>query len=271
MSAKADTTYFPERIYAPTLPTRGVSLGIDRNGRFVNLTIPKDTVCIGVTGKTGAGKSVIVQAIVEQLCRSGAEVLYGALKGVQREIHKGTPNVVYAATTAAGITAAIAHVARIVDQRIHRKDTGRHLVALVIDQVDMFGTDPMFENLDLWKQVCRDVDFIISSGGQVGVVAVLSGQRLDNLPTTRRVERDKVFSSLIVAGRPITGTELPGTFADSLADLEDSPPIGRAFYCTDRGVTEFQAFMPNPDWSLTPHITQVRPNLVTRLVADDGE
>lgn len=271
MSASADSTYFPERIYAPTLPTRGVSLGIDRNGRFVNLTIPRNTACIGVTGKTGAGKSVVLQAIIEQLCRGGAEVLYGAFTDVQRDIHKGTPNVVYVATTAAGITAAIAHVARIVDQRLLGKDTSRHPVALVLDQVDMFGRDPMFENRDLWKRVCRDIDLIISSGGQVGVVAILAGQRLDNLPTSRHAERDEVFSSLVVAGKPITGAEFPGTFADSLADLEDSPPIGRAFYCTERGVTEFQAFMPNPDWSLTPHITQVRPNLVTRLVADDGE
>ena len=264
-----EVDYFPERIYAPTIPSIGVSLGIDRNGQFVNLYHSPVVSCIGVVGRVGSGKSVVLQSIVEQLSRSEAEVIYAAFKGVQSEVRKGVPNVVFVADNAADAITAIEHTARVADERRKKKDTSIHCVVLVRDGINRFVHDPVFEDPSLWEKVCTDIDFIIEYGGVVNVSIIMAGQRLGKLPTRLDVERNEVFSSLIITGSPESTDDLPGTYGDTIDMVGTHLPIGRAHYCTIRGAVQFQAFMPNPSQDTSDREFRVHPRLTKRLVADN--
>lgn len=250
---------FPERIYAPTVNPGDVSLGIDTDGKHVTLERSPDRACIGIMGMTGTGKSVVLQSVIEQYARGGAEVLYCGLKGIAPGTVDTTPNVVYVADSVAPTVAAIDHVVRVIASRrlAVGTDADKHTVVLVIDHVDT-----------LVREACggphagtiyEKIDYIIDHGAENNVVLILTSQTLKDLPTKRSAKRGNVFGSVVVSGGQ-TGSAIP------FPGAKPSPnrlPLGRCLYFTESGVREFQAFMPNDD---TSTIERRHNPLVSRLV-----
>lgn len=251
--------FFPKKIYAPTANPGDVTLGIDAEGKHVNLELSPDRACIGIMGMTGTGKSVVLQSVIEQYARIGAEVLYCGLKGIAPGTVDTTPNVVYVADSVAPTTAAIDHVVRAIASRrlAVGTDADKHTVVLVIDHVDTLVREacggphagPIYEK----------IDYIIDHGAENNVLLVLTSQTLKDLPTVRSAKRGNVFGSVVVSGGQ-TGSTIP------FPDANPSPnrlPLGRCLYFTESGVCEFQAFMPNGD---TSTIVRRHQTLVSRLV-----
>lgn len=250
---------FPERIYAPTANPGDVSLGIDAEGKHVNLERSPDRACIGIMGMTGTGKSVVLQSVIEQYARSGAEVLYCGLKGIAPGTVDTTPNVVYVADSVAPTVAALDHVVRVIASRrlAVGTDADNHTVVLVIDHVDTLVRE-VYDGPHAGT-IYEKIDYIIDYGAENNVVLILTSQTLKDLPTARSGLRGHVFGSVIVSGGQ-TGSTIPFPGAKS---SPERLPLGRCLYFTESGVREFQAFMPNGD---TSTIVRRHQPLVSRLV-----
>lgn len=250
---------FPERIYAPTANPGDVSLGIDTDGKHVTLERSPDRACIGIVGMTGTGKSVVLQSVIEQYARSGAEVLYCGLKGIAPGTVDTTPNVVYVADSVAPTVAAIDHVVQVIASRrlTVGTDADNHTVVLVIDHVDTLVRE-VYDGHHAGT-IYEKIDYIIDHGAENNVLLVLTSQTLKDLPTKRSAKRGNVFGSVVVSGGQ-TGSAIP------FPGAKPSPnrlPLGRCLYFTESGVREFQAFMPNDD---TSTIERRHNPLVSRLV-----
>lgn len=250
---------FPQRIYAPTANPGDVSLGIDAEGKHVNLELSPDRACIGIMGMTGTGKSVVLQSVIEQYARCGAEVLYCGLKGIAPGTVDTTPNVVYVADSVAPTVAAIDHVVQTIASRrlTVGTDADNHTVVLVIDHVDTLVREVHDDHHA--GTIYEKIDYIIDHGADTNVVLILTSQTLKDLPTKRSAKRGNVFGSVVVSGGQ-TGSAIP------FPDAKPSPnrlPLGRCLYFTESGVREFQAFMPNDD---TSTIVRRHHPLVSRLV-----
>jgi len=258
-NATSTEATFPERIYAPTANPGDVSLGIDTEGKHVNLELSPDRSCIGIMGMTGTGKSVVLQSVIEQFARSGAEVLYCGLKGIAPGTVDTTPNVVYVADSVAPTVAAIDHVVRVIASRrlAAGTDADNHTVVLVIDHVDTLVRE--VHDGHHAGTIYEKIDYIIDHGAENNVVLILTSQTLKDLPTKRSAKRGNVFGSVVVSGGQ-TGSAIP------FPGAKPSPnrlPLGRCLYFIESGVREFQAFMPNDDTSTI--VRRHRP-LVSRLV-----
>ena len=249
--------FFPKKIYAPSANPGSVALGIDAEGKHVNLEPVHNNACIGIMGMTGTGKSVVLQSVIEQYARAGAEVLYCGLKGNAPGTVGDMDNVVYVAGNADATIAAIDHAAATLSQRV-KSETGGHVVVLVIDHVDMLVHS--LESSPRRAAATYDtLDFIRRFGTPNNVVLILTSQAMGHLPIGRNMSRDDVFGSLVVAGgRSESPIPFPG--AES---REQRLPLGRCVYFTASGAVEFQAFMPNGDVSTIVHRHQ---RLVQQLV-----
>lgn len=235
---------FPKKIYAPTALPGDVSLGIDAEGRHVNLAYSDERACIGIMGMTGTGKSVVLQSVIEQYARGGAEVLYCGLKGIAPGTVDTTPNVVFVADGVDSTVAAIDHVAGVIERReCVFTMTRSHRVVLVIDHVDTLVR--ALSGTERARDVYDSIDYIIDHGTENDVVLILTSQTLKDLPTTRSASRGQVFGSVVVSGGR-TGDTIPFPGAQTASQRL---PIGRCVYFTESGGTEFQAFMPSGETS----------------------
>lgn len=236
--------FFPKKIYAPTALPGDVTLGIDAEGRHVNLAYSDERACIGIMGMTGTGKSVVLQSVIEQYARGGAEILYCGLKGIAPGTVGDMGNVVFVADDVDSTIAAIDHVASVIERRECAGVLARtHRVVLVIDHVDMLVH--ALSGTERAHAVYDTIDRIIDGGGATDVVLILTSQTLTSLPTTRSASRGQVFGSVVVSGGR-TGDTIPFPGAQTASQRL---PIGRCVYFTESGGTEFQAFMPTGETS----------------------
>lgn len=259
MATKSDgEDFFPKKIYAPAANPGDASIGIDVEGKHVVLEPASNNACIGIMGVTGSGKSVLVQSVIEQYARGGAEVLYcDLLRKVPGNI-KSMSNVVYTADNVESTLAAVRRVADVLSERQRGAEKDSHKVVLVIECIDELmrrvRDDGQFN-----KKLYDTVDFIRRGGTRHNVVLVFTSQTMSSFPTGPHVSRLEAFGSLIVAGGSST-TPIPFPGAES---TEGRLPNGRCVYFTESGSVEFQAFMPNDDVSTIPRLH--RP-LVQQLV-----
>lgn len=247
----------PATIEEATLRSYGSDLpvGVAQNGSPLNLAPFNKRACLGVTGRVGAGKTVVVGTLTEAMQRLGFEVLhcrYSASRYNQFQSNK-TLNGVGASAT----ESAAEYVADLVTGRANAKTGTFYPVALVIDQYDKIATE--IEDTAKWLRFVTNLEEIASRGINCNVSLVLASQEFPErlLPG----QSHEFFDQTIAMG----ATSADSPFASGSA-------AGVGAYTTHDSTTWFRSYVPrgaHDDKSVTPLYEPLKMTLSRRLPTDE--
>lgn len=206
----------------------GLPIGVTQDGSPLNLAPFNNRSCLGITGRVGAGKTVVVGALTEAMQRLGFEVLhcrYSASGYNQFQANK-TFNGVGASAT----ESAAEYVADLVTGRANAKTDTFYPVTLVIDQYDKLAAE--IENTARWLRFVTNLEEIASRGIDCNVSLVLASQGFPErlLPG----QSHEFFDQKIAMGARVTDSP----FASSSA-------AGVGAYTTYDSTAWFRSYVPS--------------------------
>lgn len=232
----------------------GLPIGIAQDGSPLNLASFNKRACLGITGRVGAGKTVVVGSAMETMQRLGFEVLHCrySASGYNQFQTNRTFNGVGASAT----ESATEYVADLVTGRTNAKTGTFYPVALVIDQYDKLAAE--IEDTTKWLRFVTNLEEIASRGINCNVSLVLASQEFPErlLPG----QSHEFFDQTITMGA--RGADSP--FASDSA-------AGVGAYTTHDSTTWFRSYVPSGapnDKSVAPLYEPLKMTLSRRLPTD---
>ena len=243
----------PATIEEATLRSYGSDLpvGVVQNGSPLNLAPFNKRACLGITGRVGAGKTVVVGTLTEAMQRLGFEVLhcrYSASRYNQFQSNK-TFNGVGASAT----ESAAEYVADLVTGRANAKTGTFYPVVLVIDQYDKLTAE--IEETAKWLRFVTNLEEIASRGIDYNVSLVLASQGFPErlLPG----QSHEFFDQTIAMG--VRGSDSP---------IASGSVAGVGAYTAHGVTTWFRSYVPSEatdDGSVTPLYEPLKMTLSRRV------
>lgn len=238
------------RSYGNSLP-----IGIAQDGSPLNLAPFGKKACLGITGRVGAGKTVVVGSTMEAMQRLGFEVLH--CRHSASGYNNFQTNRTFNGVGASAAESATEYVADLVTGRANAKTGTFYPVALVIDQYDKIAAE--IEDTAKWLRFVTNLGEIASRGIDCNVSLVLASQEFPErlLPG----QSHEFFDQTIAMG--VRGSDSP---------IASGSVAGVGAYTTHDSTTWFRSYVPSgahDDKSVTPLYEPLKMTLSRRLPTDE--
>lgn len=226
-------------------------IGITQDGSPLNLAPFNKRSCLGITGRVGAGKTVVAGAVMEAMQRLGFEVLH--CRYSTSSYNQFQTNRTFNGVGASATESAAEYVADLVTGRANAKTGTFYPVALVIDQYDQLASE--IEETAKWLRFVTNLEEIASRGIDYNVSLVLASQGFPErlLPG----QSHKFFDQTIAMG--VRGSDSP---------IASGSVAGVGAYTAHGVTTWFRSYVPSEatdDGSVTPLYEPLKMTLSRRV------